>query len=51
MSKRKQVTVPIEKLREQDKFIEAMQEYTNRFYAEHKRKPRVLTQTFGCQYV
>jgi tRNA-2-methylthio-N6-dimethylallyladenosine synthase len=49
--KRKQVHVPIEKIQEQDRFIEIMKEYTNRFHAIHGHKPRVLTQTFGCRYV
>ena len=49
MSERKQVHVPVEKIQEQDRFIEAMREYTNRFYAIHSRKPRVVITTFGCQ--
>lgn len=51
MGKRKQVHVPIEKIQEQDRFIEAMKEYTTRFYAIHGHKPRVFTQTFGCPRV
>ena len=49
MSKRKQVHVPVEKIQEQDRFIEAMREYTSRFFAIHGRKPKVIIQTFGCQ--
>ena len=49
MSKRKQVHVPREKIEEQDKFIESMKQYTEQFRLIHGRKPRVLTQTFGCQ--
>lgn len=49
MSKRKQVQVPIEKIQEQDRFIEAIAEQNSRYYAIHKTKPRYLVQTFGCQ--
>lgn len=49
MSKRKQVHVPIEKIQEQDRFIEAIREQNSRFYAIHQSKPRYLIQTFGCQ--
>ena len=49
MGKRKQVQVPMEKIKEQDRFIEVMKEYTSRYEAEHGCKPRVFTQTFGCQ--
>ena len=49
MSKRKQVQVPIEKIQEQDKFIEAVAEQNSRFYAIHQTKPKYMIQTFGCQ--
>ena len=49
MSKRKQVHVPIEKIQEQDRFIEAVAENSNRYFAIHGRKPRYMIQTFGCQ--
>lgn len=49
MSKRKQVQVPIEKIQEQDRFIEAINEKNNRFYAIHNQKPKYTIQTFGCQ--
>lgn len=49
MSKRKQVQVPIEKIQEQDRFIEAIAEQNSRYYAIHQTKPRYLVQTFGCQ--
>ena len=49
MSKRKQVQVPIEKIQEQDRFIEAIAEKNNRFYAIHQTKPKYMIQTFGCQ--
>ncbi|HSQ89758.1 tRNA (N6-isopentenyl adenosine(37)-C2)-methylthiotransferase MiaB [Romboutsia sp.] len=49
MSKRKQVQVPIEKIQEQDRFIEAIAEQNSRYYAIHQTKPRYLIQTFGCQ--
>ena len=39
MSKRKQVQVPIEKIQEQDRFIEAIAEKNSRFYAIHQTKP------------
>lgn len=51
MSKRKQVTVPVEAIEEQERFIEGMREYTSRYEAIHGHKPRVLTQTFGCPRV
>ena len=38
MSKRKQVQVPIEKIQEQDRFIEAIAEKNSRFYAIHQTK-------------
>ena len=37
MSKRKQVQVPIEKIQEQDRFIEAIAEQNSRFYAIHSQ--------------
>lgn len=49
MTKRKQVHVPIEKIQEQDRFIEAIAENSNRYFAVHGRKPRYMIQTFGCQ--
>ena len=49
MSKRKQVQVPIEKIQEQDRFIEAVAEQNSRYQAIHNTKPRYLIQTFGCQ--
>lgn len=49
MSKRKQVQVPIEKIQEQDRFIEAIYEKNSRFYAIHNQKPKYMIQTFGCQ--
>lgn len=49
MSKRKQIEVPIEKIKEQDKFIDAIKEQNTRYYAIHQAKPRYLIQTFGCQ--
>ena len=38
MSKRKQVQVPIEKIQEQDRFIEAIAEKNSRFYTSNKAK-------------
>ena len=49
MGKRKQVQVPVEKIEEQNRFIEAVAEKNNRFFAINKRKPRYMIQTFGCQ--
>ena len=46
MSKRKQVQVPIEKIQEQDRFIEAIAEKNSRFYAIHQTKPKYMIQTF-----
>ena len=42
MSKRKQVQVPIEKIQEQDRFIEAIAEKNSRFYAIHQTKPKYM---------
>ncbi|MGL5329916.1 MAG: tRNA (N6-isopentenyl adenosine(37)-C2)-methylthiotransferase MiaB [Peptostreptococcaceae bacterium] len=49
MSKRKQVQVPVEKIEEQDRFIEAIAEQNSRYYAIHQVKPKYIIQTFGCQ--
>lgn len=49
MGKRKQVQVPIEKIQEQDRFIEVVAEKNSRFYAIHQTKPKYMIQTFGCQ--
>lgn len=49
MGKRKQVHVPMEKIQEQDKFIEAIAEKSDRFFAIHQTKPKYIIQTFGCQ--
>lgn len=49
MGKRKQVQVPVEKIEEQNRFIEAIGEKNNRYFAINKRKPKYMIQTFGCQ--
>ncbi len=49
MGKRKQVQVPIEKIEEQNRFIEAVAEKNSRFVAINKRKPKYMITTFGCQ--
>ena len=49
MGKRKQVQVPIEKIEEQNRFIEAIAEKNSRFFAINKRKPKYMITTFGCQ--
>ena len=47
--KRKQVQVPLEKIQEQDRFVEAIKEKNTRFFAIHNQKPKYTIQTFGCQ--
>jgi tRNA-2-methylthio-N6-dimethylallyladenosine synthase len=49
MGKRKQVHVSIDKIQEQERFIEAIGERNNRYYAIHERNPKYIIQTFGCQ--
>lgn len=49
MSKRKQVTVPVEKIKEQDKYIEHIRFINDQEYKKTKRRKKVLIQTFGCQ--
>lgn len=49
MGKRKQVQVPVEKIEEQNRFIEAIAEKNSRHFAINKRKPKYIIQTFGCQ--
>ena len=49
MGKRKQVQVPVEKIEEQNRFIEAIAEKNSRYFAINKRKPKYMIQTFGCQ--
>ena len=49
MGKRKQVQVPVEKIEEQNRFIEAISEKNSRYFAINKRKPKYMIQTFGCQ--
>ena len=49
MGKRKQVQVPIEKIEEQNRYIEAIAEKNSRFFAINKRKPKYMITTFGCQ--
>lgn len=49
MGKRKQVQVPVEKIKEQNGFIEAIAEKNTRYFAINKRKPKYMIQTFGCQ--
>ena len=51
MSKRKQVQVPMEKIEEQDRFIEEIAEQNSRYYAIHQVKPKYIIQTFGCPKV
>ena len=49
MGKRKPVQVPVEKIEEQNRFIEAIAEKNSRYFAINKRKPKYMIQTFGCQ--
>ena len=49
MGKRKQDQVPVEKIEEQNRFIEAIAEKNSRYFAINKRKPKYMIQTFGCQ--
>ena len=49
MGKRKQVQVTVEKIEEQNRFIEAIAEKNSRYFAINKRKPKYMIQTFGCQ--
>ena len=49
MGKRKQVQVPVEKIEEQNRFIEAIAEKNSRYFAIHQTKPKYMIQTFGCQ--
>ena len=49
MGKRKQVQVPVEKIEEQNRFIEGIAEKNSRYFAINKRKPKYMIQTFGCQ--
>ncbi|MEG0855300.1 MAG: tRNA (N6-isopentenyl adenosine(37)-C2)-methylthiotransferase MiaB [Terrisporobacter sp.] len=49
MGERKQVQVPIEKIEEQNRFIEAIAEKNSRHFAINKRKPKYMVTTFGCQ--
>ena len=41
MGKRKQVQVPVEKIEEQNRFIEAIAEKNSRYFAINKRKPEM----------
>lgn len=49
MSKRKQTVVPMEKIQEQDKYIEHVRFINEQEYLKTGRKKKVLIQTFGCQ--
>lgn len=49
MSKRKQVTVPMEKIREQDKYINEIKNENERYFHLTGKKKSYFIQTFGCQ--
>ena len=46
MSKRKQVQVPIEKIQEQDRFIEAIAEKNSRYLCNTSNKAKVFDTNF-----
>ncbi|MCT4509285.1 MAG: tRNA (N6-isopentenyl adenosine(37)-C2)-methylthiotransferase MiaB [Tepidibacter sp.] len=49
MGKRKQVHVPIEKIREQDKYIEVIKSQNDRYFEMTGKRKKHLTVTYGCQ--
>lgn len=49
MSKRKQVTVPMEKIREQDKYINEIKNENERYFQSTGKKKSYFIHTFGCQ--
>ena len=49
MSKRKQVTVPMEKIKEQDKYINEIKNENERYFHLTGKKKSYFIQTFGCQ--
>lgn len=49
MSKRKQVTVPQEKIKEQDKYIQEIKNENERYFQSSGIRKKYFIQTFGCQ--
>ncbi|SHJ78747.1 tRNA (N6-isopentenyl adenosine(37)-C2)-methylthiotransferase MiaB [Tepidibacter formicigenes] len=49
MGKRKQIHVPIEKIREQDKYIEMIKCQNDRYFEMTGKRKKHLTVTYGCQ--
>ncbi|SHG95243.1 tRNA (N6-isopentenyl adenosine(37)-C2)-methylthiotransferase MiaB [Tepidibacter thalassicus] len=49
MSERKQVYVPIEKIREQDKYIKIIREQNDRYFSITGKRKKHLIVTYGCQ--
>jgi tRNA-2-methylthio-N6-dimethylallyladenosine synthase len=49
LGKRKQIHVPIEKIREQDKYIEMIKCQNDRYFEMTGKRKKHLTVTYGCQ--
>ncbi|MDR0880910.1 MAG: tRNA (N6-isopentenyl adenosine(37)-C2)-methylthiotransferase MiaB [Clostridioides sp.] len=49
MSQRKQVNLPIEKIKEQDKYIEIIHSKNEKHFNHTGKRRKALIQTFGCQ--
>jgi len=49
MSKRKQINLPIEKVEEQDKYIEAMHRINEDYFNRTGKRKLVYSVTYGCQ--
>src|SRR5690625_4173984 len=49
MSKRKQINLPIEKVEEQDKYIEAMHRINEDYFNRTGERKLVYSVTYGCQ--
>ena len=48
MSKRKQIHVPIEKIEEQDKYINLIKDQNDRLYSVNKQIKKYIVVTYGC---
>ncbi|WFD11975.1 hypothetical protein [Tepidibacter hydrothermalis] len=51
MGKRKQVHVPMEKIKEQDKYIEVIKSQNDRYFEMTGKRKKHLTVTYGCPVV
>lgn len=49
MSKREQVQVPIEKIQEQEKYIQQIREQNDRYFAMTGQRKKYIVVTYGCQ--